>query len=123
MPKVLRCHEVVAGCSEVIHGQTEDELMRRAAEHLRDKHGEAPLPLDVVAAVRAAIREDGAPEPRPAPPIKDPVPDNIRAEHDAEARTLDEPVRRPGGAIEVPENNKADTVADALTAADDEWEG
>ena len=123
MPKVLRCHEVVAGCSEVIHGRTEDELMRQAAEHLREKHGEAPLPLDVAAAVRAAIREDGAPEPRPAPPIKDPIPDNIRAEHDAEARALDEPVRRLGGAIEVPENNKADAVADALTAAEDEREG
>ncbi len=58
MAKVLKCADVTGTCPEVIRGQTEDEVLQAAAKHARDQHGMAELPPEVVAKVKAAIRDE-----------------------------------------------------------------
>jgi predicted small metal-binding protein len=53
----LRCGDVVNGCPAEINADSEDEVMRQAAEHARDAHGLTELDDDTVAAVRGAIRQ------------------------------------------------------------------
>ena len=57
MPKILKCGEVMPGCNAVIEGQDESEVMAKGAEHAKQAHGITSIPPDVVAKVRAAIRE------------------------------------------------------------------
>ena len=38
MAKTLRCNDVIPGCSYVVHAATEEEVMRKAAEHTRLEH-------------------------------------------------------------------------------------
>ena len=37
--KVLRCREIGFECAHEIHAQTEEEVLRQAAEHARQEHG------------------------------------------------------------------------------------
>jgi predicted small metal-binding protein len=55
MEKVLRCGDLVAGCSFEARG-TEEEILRKAAPHAMEAHGMEVTP-ELVAAVRGAIRE------------------------------------------------------------------
>jgi predicted small metal-binding protein len=57
MSKILKCGEVVPGCNTVIEGQDEGEVMAKGAEHAKQAHGITSIPPDVVAKVRAAIRD------------------------------------------------------------------
>jgi predicted small metal-binding protein len=57
MAKVLKCADVTGTCPEVIRGQTEDEVLRAAAQHAKEQHGMATLPPDVAAKVKASIRD------------------------------------------------------------------
>ena len=45
------------GCPEVIRGETEDEVLKKGAQHARDAHGIDKLDDDTVRAVKAKIRE------------------------------------------------------------------
>ena len=120
--KVLRCRNVVMGCPEVIRGETEDDVLRQIEQHLRDQHHTAPIPLDVVAAVKAAIRAEGTEESplRSAggagAGVKDPVPENILAERDAEERALGDRAPQRATQVDVPENARAEQDADAQDA-------
>jgi predicted small metal-binding protein len=51
----LRCGDVVPGCPAEISADTEDDVMRQAAEHARTEHGLTELDDDTIAAVRGAI--------------------------------------------------------------------
>jgi predicted small metal-binding protein len=56
MPKELRCGDLVPGCSRVIRGNTEEEVLSQAAVHATKDHGMTVTP-DVAEKVRGAIRD------------------------------------------------------------------
>lgn len=58
MTKVVDCGKVnpASGCGHVIEADTEEELLRKAAEHAKQGHGMEPTP-ELMSAVRAQIKE------------------------------------------------------------------
>ncbi|QYG93464.1 DUF1059 domain-containing protein [Iamia sp. SCSIO 61187] len=52
----LRCGDVVPGCPAEVQGETEEQVLSRAAEHARVDHDMASMSDETVAAVRGAIR-------------------------------------------------------------------
>ena len=56
MAKVLRCGELFPGCSVEARGETEDEILKQAAEHAKRDHGVATIDPATLAKVKAAIR-------------------------------------------------------------------
>jgi predicted small metal-binding protein len=57
MAKVLRCDDVMPGCKFEARG-TEEEVMKKAAEHAKKEHNITNLTPEVVTQVKAAIREE-----------------------------------------------------------------
>lgn len=58
MRKVLECGAIVPGCNYVARGDSEDDVMMKAAEHARSVHGVERMSDDLRAKVRAAIHEE-----------------------------------------------------------------
>ena len=58
MAKVLRCRDVGVACDFVARGETEEEVMGKAAEHARTAHNMKEIPKEIVEKVKAAIREE-----------------------------------------------------------------
>ncbi len=58
MAKVLRCKDVGMDCDFEVRATTEDEILRQAGEHANTAHGMKEIPPEVVAKVRAAIRDE-----------------------------------------------------------------
>ena len=56
MAKELRCGDVMPGCGFVASGTTEEEVLKKAAQHAKDKHNVQQLTPDLVVKVKAAIR-------------------------------------------------------------------
>lgn len=56
MPKILRCGDVMPGCTAVLEGRDDTEVMRKATEHAKSAHGMAAVTPDVANKVRAAIK-------------------------------------------------------------------
>lgn len=56
MAKVLRCGELFPGCSIEAKGETEEEVLKHAAEHARRDHGVQQIDAATLAKVKAAIR-------------------------------------------------------------------
>lgn len=56
MAKELRCGDVMPGCTFVASGETEEEVLKKTAQHAKDKHNVRQLTPDLVVKVRAAIR-------------------------------------------------------------------
>lgn len=54
--QTLRCGDVVPGCPAEVRAQTDEEVLRQAAEHARTAHGIDRLDDATVEAVRASIR-------------------------------------------------------------------
>lgn len=57
MAKVLRCGDLMPGCSFVAEGKDMAEVMAKGAEHAKKAHGIATIPPDMVAKVQAAIKD------------------------------------------------------------------
>jgi predicted small metal-binding protein len=57
MAKVLRCRDVGVDCDFECRGATEKEVLDKAAEHGRTTHGMKEITPDLLAKVRAAIRD------------------------------------------------------------------
>ena len=57
MAKMLRCRDVGVDCDAVIRAETEEELMRKVAEHAKTVHGMSEISPDIAAKVKAAIKE------------------------------------------------------------------
>lgn len=55
--KKFECATVVDGCDGVVTGETEDDVLRAAAQHAESAHGMGTLPESVVAQVRAGITD------------------------------------------------------------------
>jgi predicted small metal-binding protein len=57
MAKVLRCGDLMPGCSFVAEGKDVAEVMAKGAEHAKKDHGISSIPPDMVAKVQAAIKD------------------------------------------------------------------
>ena len=59
MGKIVDCAKVdpSTGCSHVVRGETEEELMRNAAEHAKE-HGLVEVTPELMERVRANIRDE-----------------------------------------------------------------
>ena len=60
MAKILRCRDVGFDCEVEVQAESEEEILQMAAEHAVRDHGLPEVTDDVVAKVRAAIREASA---------------------------------------------------------------
>jgi predicted small metal-binding protein len=58
MGKVLKCGDVVPRCKEEIKGDSEHDVLRKAAEHAKTVHNMESIPPDVLSKVkvRSTIR-------------------------------------------------------------------
>jgi predicted small metal-binding protein len=57
MSKQIRCGDLMPGCKAVVEGKDVAEVMAKAAEHAKTSHGMTTVPADMVAKVKAAIRD------------------------------------------------------------------
>ena len=55
--KEFSCSAVVPDCSASIQGESEEEVLEKAAVHAREAHGMDTLPPEVVDQVKANIQE------------------------------------------------------------------
>jgi predicted small metal-binding protein len=55
MKKVMACGLVVPGCDFTTEAATEEELLRKVAEHARDAHGVTEITPDLLDKVKSAI--------------------------------------------------------------------
>jgi predicted small metal-binding protein len=58
MTKVLRCSDVGFECEAVIRAETEEEVLKKAAEHAQSVHNLKEISDEVVEKVRAAIQDE-----------------------------------------------------------------
>ena len=58
MSKIIECAQVdpSSGCQHVVRGETEEEVLRNAAEHAKE-HGIHDVTPEMMAQVKAAIRD------------------------------------------------------------------
>ncbi len=56
MTKVLKCGDLMPGCKAVIEGKDEAEVMAKGAEHAKTAHKITTIPPEMVAKVKAAIK-------------------------------------------------------------------
>ncbi|HUJ71537.1 MAG TPA: DUF1059 domain-containing protein [Verrucomicrobiae bacterium] len=57
MAKSIKCLDVGVACDFEARAENEAELMKKVAEHARTAHGFKDIPPEVVAKVKAAIRD------------------------------------------------------------------
>jgi predicted small metal-binding protein len=57
MHKHIRCTDVVPGCGFQAEAETEQELVDKVARHAAEVHGLEEVTPEVLAKVRAAIRD------------------------------------------------------------------
>lgn len=57
MGRELRCGDVVDGCDGVITADSDDEVLRQAAQHAADVHGMTEVDEDTAAAMADAIHD------------------------------------------------------------------
>ena len=58
MAKVLRCSDVGIDCDFEARAETEEEILKKVAEHAATAHDMKEIPDEVLAKVRAAIRDE-----------------------------------------------------------------
>jgi predicted small metal-binding protein len=58
MSKVLRCREVGMDCDFEARGETEQQIMQRAAEHAKDVHQISEITPELAAKVKSAIHDE-----------------------------------------------------------------
>jgi predicted small metal-binding protein len=58
MAKVLRCDALFLGCGHVVRADSEDELLRVAAEHAKQVHGVSEIDEAMMRKVRSAITNE-----------------------------------------------------------------
>ena len=57
MAKVLKCGDLMPGCSVVVEGKDVAEVMAKGAEHAKTAHGISTIPPEMVQKVQAAIKD------------------------------------------------------------------
>ena len=56
MAMELRCRDVGVDCDEVIRGETQEEVMAKAAEHARTQHDMEEISPEMGEKIKEAIR-------------------------------------------------------------------
>lgn len=57
MAKELNCGDIMPGCDHKVRGETEAEVLRKAAEHARERHGMTEVDENTAELVRSKIRD------------------------------------------------------------------
>ncbi len=57
MAKILKCGDLMPGCSFVAEGKDVAEVMAKGAEHAKKDHGMQAMPPEMIPKVQAAIRD------------------------------------------------------------------
>lgn len=59
MGKIIDCNKVnpASGCNHVVRGETEEELLRNAAQHAKE-HGIVEVTPDLIDQIKANIEDD-----------------------------------------------------------------
>ncbi len=57
MAKMMKCGDLMPGCNAVIEGKDDNEVMAKATEHAKQRHGVKTVSPDMAAKVKAAIKE------------------------------------------------------------------
>ena len=57
MAKEMRCGDLMPGCSKVIEGKDENDVIAKATEHARKDHNITHMTPDLEEKVRGAIHE------------------------------------------------------------------
>ena len=58
MAKVIRCRDVGMDCDFEARAETEEEILKQVAEHAGTTHNMTEISEDVLAKVRAAIKDE-----------------------------------------------------------------
>lgn len=58
LSKVLYCNDLVPGCTFEAHGDSEEEILAQAADHIATVHNMTDISDEILAMVRAAIHEE-----------------------------------------------------------------
>ena len=58
MAKILRCRDVGMDCDFVARAETEEEILKKAAEHAQATHNMKEIPEEVLTKVSAAIFDE-----------------------------------------------------------------
>jgi predicted small metal-binding protein len=58
MGKVLKCNDLNPGCSFEARGNTDEDVLKKAAEHAKTAHNMEKIPPDVLDKARSAIRDE-----------------------------------------------------------------
>ena len=58
MGKMLRCKDIGVDCDFVAHGKTEDEVLKKAAEHARKNHDIKRVTKDYLKSWQKHIRAE-----------------------------------------------------------------
>jgi predicted small metal-binding protein len=58
MTKVLNCVEIVPGCAHTMSGDTEEDVMRQAAEHAAREHDMTEISPEFADKIRARIKDE-----------------------------------------------------------------
>jgi predicted small metal-binding protein len=56
--KALHCGDLMKGCDFVARGATEDEVMKKAAEHAKTAHGLNNMTPELAKVVKTAIKDE-----------------------------------------------------------------
>ena len=59
MGKMLKCRDVGVNCDFEAHGQTDAEILQKAAEHAKDCHQGVQMTPALQAKIKAAIKDEG----------------------------------------------------------------
>jgi predicted small metal-binding protein len=57
MSKTLKCGDLMPGCDFVAHGESEEEVLQKAAAHAKEAHGIEEVTDELAAQVRAKISD------------------------------------------------------------------
>ncbi len=59
MSKIIDCNKVnpASGCAHVVRGETEEELLRNAAEHAKE-HGIVDVTTEIMEMIKANIEDE-----------------------------------------------------------------
>ena len=55
--KQFSCGDVVPGCTAVMRGETEAEVLAQVAAHAKNDHGMEQVPMELVGKVKSMIRD------------------------------------------------------------------
>src|SRR5262245_37593718 len=59
MSKILKCSDINPECNVEIRGDSDHDVLRKAAEHAKTAHHMENIPPDVLSKVKGAIRDEG----------------------------------------------------------------